>query len=101
MFIITSVWWTDIYLLLVAISREGVTSTCVLESTDVNKQGQRRRHDHSIKRRSSVSEKQILLRTKTHSYESKLLTKKNEQISSNKQGKGTHLTHWMSLDPTT
>lgn len=70
MFKITSVWQTDIYLLLVAISHEGVTSMCVLDNTDMNKHGQWRHDNDSIKRRSSVSKKQILLKkkTKTHSY---------------------------------
>lgn len=64
MFKITSVWQTDIYLLLVAISHEGVTSLCVLDNADMNKHGQWRHDNDSIKRRSSVSKKQILLKNK-------------------------------------
>lgn len=69
MFIIISIWLTDlsilyIFILLVAISHEGVTYMCVLDKTDMNKHGQRRRGVDSIKRQSSDGEKQILLQTK-------------------------------------
>lgn len=40
------------------------TYMCVLDKTDMNKHGQRRRGVDSIKRQSSDGEKQILLQTK-------------------------------------
>lgn len=50
---------------------------CVLDNADMNKHGQRRHDNDSIKRRSSVRKKQILFKKKkTHSYESNCGQKK-------------------------